>query len=230
MKPKISAVLLSTLLLVSTPLKTRADLFGADAVVLSQILAQAIQQLYQLKQIFEQSKGSLELMRDINRGINDSLDLIRTVYPDIDPGIYREWDKIDRAMRGVQEIYGVVVPSLAAPVQRDTDQQIAEAIALNNSIYKYSQDIDEIGEAIKQYSHAVSPSGAQKLTAQSLGVMLNVLNQSLRAQATGLKIQAQALAVQNYKEKEATKRTLEVAETLSQSMKAQNITFEMPRF
>ncbi len=229
MKKNFVKIILTAALML-TPFNARADLFGADVAVLTQILTQAIQQLYQLKQIFEQGKDSLELIREINRGINDSLNLVRTVYPDIDPGIYRDWDRIDRAIRGVQEVYGAVTPSPDAPIQRDTDQNIAEAIALNNSVYEYTREIDEIGEAIKRYSHDVSPGGAQKLTAQSLGVMLNVLNQTLRTQATGLKIQAQALAVQNHKEKESTRRTLEVADTLSQSMKAQDVSFQMPRF
>lgn len=228
MKKKM--LVLCTVSMMFMPFKARADLFGGDIVVLTQILAQAIQQLYQLKQIFDQGKDSLELMRDINRGINDSLNLARTVYPDLDPGIYRDWDRIDRALNGVQGIYGAVTPSPEAAIQKDTDQHVAEAISLNNSIYKYTNSIDEIGEEIKRYSHAVSPGGAQKLTAQSLGVMLNVMNQSLRTQATGLKLQAQALALENHKEKEATRKTLETANTLSGSMKSQDVSFQIPRF
>lgn len=228
MKKKLLAIFITGLILL--PFEASADMFGGDIVVLTQILAQTIQQLVQLKQIFQSGKDSLDLVRDINRGINDSLNIVRTVYPDLDPGIYRDWDKIDRAMRGVQEIYGAVAPSKDAPIQRDTDQNIAEAISLNNSIYKYTKDIDEIGEAIKQYSHSVSPGGAQKLTAESLGIILNVMNQSLRAQATGLKIQAQSLAVQNHREKESTRQTLETANVMSESMKAQDVSFRMPRF
>jgi hypothetical protein len=227
---KKKSAIFFTVFLMLLPFEANADMFGGDVVVLTQILVQAIQQLVQLKQMFEQGKDSLDLMRDINRGINDSLNLVRTVYPDIDPGIYRDWDRLDKALHGVKEIYGAVTPSPEAPIQRDTDQNIAEAIALNNSVYKYTKDIDEISESIKQYSHSVSPGGAQKLTAESLAVMLNVMNQSLRTQATGLKIQAQSLAVQNHKEKESTRQTLETAEILSHSMKGQDVSFQMPRF
>ena len=64
---------------------------------------------------------------------------------------------------------------------------------MNNSIYDYTAQLDKIGEEIKQYSHAVSPGGAQKLTAQSLGVVVHVMNEQLRATATGLKMQAQTI-------------------------------------
>ena len=223
-------LILFVVTLMALPFEARGDFFGGDVVVLTQILAQAIQQLIQLKQIFQEGQDSLDLIRNINRGINDSLSLIRTVYPDADPGLFREWDKIDRALQGVQGLYGTVAPSSEATIQQATDQNIAEAITLNNSIYKYTKDIDAIGESIKSYSHVVSPGGAQKLTAESLGIMLNVMNQSLRTQATGLKLQAQALALQNHKEKESTRLTIENSNALSTSMKRQDVSFQMPRF
>lgn len=224
---------IAALMIVVTILKpspARADLFGGDVVVLGQILVQAIQQLAQLKQILSTGKDNLNLIRDLNRGIHDSLNLFRTASPHSDPGLYREWQRAGEALRAIEAIYGVIVPSQDAKVQHDADQSVAEAVALNNSIYSYTRDIDEIGEEIKSYSHSVSPGGAQKLTAQSLGVILHVMNQTLRAQATGLKLQAQTLAIQNHKDKEMTRHIVDSSKTLTTAMKAQAPTFEMPRF
>ena len=170
------------------PATARADLFGGDVVVLTQILANAIMQLQQLQKLFNTGSDSLNLLRDINRGINDSLNLMRTVSPYTDPGLYSDWDRVQAARQRVNTIYGTVTPSRVATMQRDADQNVAEAITLNNQIYAYTNTIDQIGEAIKTYSHRASPGGAQKLTAESMGVMLNVMNQNLRAQATGLKL------------------------------------------
>src|SRR3989338_5270584 len=85
----------------------KADLFGGDVVVLSQILVQTIQQLAQLRQIFQTGKDTIGLMRDINRGINDSLALMRTISPNSDPGLYKELDKIQDVLRTVEQVYGV---------------------------------------------------------------------------------------------------------------------------
>jgi hypothetical protein len=115
-------------------------------------------------------------------------------------------------------------------VQRDADQSIVEAVSLNNSIYQYSKVIDEIGEMIKSQSHAVSPGGAAKLTAQSLGVMLHLQNEMLRTQATGLKLQAQALALQNRKDKERTRQMVSGADDLNSAMANQKPKFALPRF
>jgi hypothetical protein len=103
-------------------------------------------------------------------------------------------------------------------------------VTLNNSIYSYSRDIDAIGEEIKSDSHSVSPGGAQKLTAQSLGVMLHVMNASLRAQATSLKLQAEFLALQNHKDKEASRETSEASRSLKTAIETQPPKFETPRF
>jgi hypothetical protein len=229
MKNKLVAVVL-IVCTVMKPTSTYADFWGGDIPLLIQIVTNTAQQLIKLGEIISTGRNQLQHLQDINRGINDSLGMIRTVYPDIDPGIYREWDKVQAALGGIEQIYGSVPKTGEEKVQRDTDQNVAEAIALNNSVYKYTRDIDEIGEAIKQYSHAVSPGGAQKLTAQSLGVILNVLNQSLRTQATGLKIQAQSLAIENRKDKEVSRKMMETSDALRANMRAQDTSYTLPRF
>lgn len=82
---------------------------------------------------------------------------------------------------------------------------------MNNAIFDYTREIDKTGEEIKSYSHAVSPGGAAKLTAQSVGVMLHVMNQQLRAQGTMLNLQAQSLAQENKREKDHTAEYLKSA-------------------
>lgn len=227
---KIFAVHAAALILFLAPLKSKADLWGADIPLLIQLVTNTAQQLIALKEIIGTGNDTLGLLREVNRGINDSLGVIRTVYPNINPGIYKDWDKVSQALKGIEDVYGVIVPNQNARIQKDTDQTVAEAISLNNSIYKYTQDIDQIGEAIKQYSHAVSPGGAQKLTAESLGVMLTVMNQGLRAQATGLKMQAQTLALENRKDKEMSRHLMDVSNQLGDSLKNQKADYILPRF
>ena len=227
MKKLVSFILIATLT-ISTP--TRADMFGGDLVFLAQILANAIKQYIELKNILENGRDQLDLIRQINQGVNDSLKLAQTINPNIDPGIYKDWQNVSDGLNKLQSIYGIVTNSPDSKVYSDTDQNVAEAVTLNNDIYKYTQNIDQLGEVIKDYSHDVSPGGAQKLTAQTLGVMLQVMNQSLRTQATGLKLQAQTMAVQNKKEKDSTKEYLETANTLRVAMKNEKVQFVAPRF
>lgn len=217
-------------MILSISLESKASIFGEETAVLLQILSNALQQLAQLKSIYDNGKDNLNLIRDINRGINDSLNLIRTISPNTDPGLYKDWKKVSDALNKLETIYGIAVQSKDLKVQKDTDQSVAEAISLNNSVYHYTKTIDEIGESIKSQSHYVSPGGAAKLTAQSLGVMLNLQNEMLRTQATGLKLQAQALALQNRKDKEKTRQMVDGADKLQNALVNTALNFDLPRF
>jgi len=214
----------------SYPQPGRCDMWGADIPILLEILAQSIQQLIQLKAMLQNSGDTLDLLQDVNRGINDSLYLAQTLGLRIDPGIYKDLRTVDQAMKSIESIYGVVVDSKLAPVQRNTDQTISEAISFNNDLNDYAFRLDQIGEQIKQYSHSVSPGGAAKLTAESLGVMIHVLNQQMRAQGQGLKLQAQAMAVANKKEKDQTDQYLREGQGLKMKMMNLNPEFKVMRF
>ena len=228
MKKRILAVGLAASL-AFTPM-AHADLFGGDVAVLMQILAENIKQLIELESIVSNGKDNLALLREINRGINDSLNLIRTISPYVNPGQYGELKKVEDVLRKFGTVYGTVVNSPDALAQQSVDTAVAEAVTMNNTIYDYTAEIDKIGEEIKSYSHSVSPGGAAKLTAESLGVMLHVMNQQLRAQGTLLKLQAQGLAQSNKREKDHTAEYLNSANTISEAMKASDPKFDRPRF
>lgn len=223
-------VLLMLFTFLSWTSTARADMFGADVAVLAQILSNALEQLAQLRSILQNGESSLDLIRDINRGVNDSLALAKTISPNADPGLYKDWEKLSDALNKIEKVYGIVIDSPDQRAQRDADQSVAEAITLNNSIYKYTQTLDEIGEQIKTASHSVSPGGAAKLTAESIGVMLNVQNEMLRTQATGLKLQAQALALNNRESKERTQQMVHGADNINSALASSSPEFRLPRF
>ena len=208
----------------------RADMFGADIPILLEILANAVKQLLQLQEALNTARSQLDFIREINRGIGASINLIRGIYPGLDPGIYREWDRVSKAIDGVTDVYGEVPASKDARVQQDADQSVAEAITLNNELYKYSEAVARISDQLRGMSLGASPGRAQQLTAASLASLLELTNQSLRTQATGLKLQAQALALGNKKEKEETRTVLKTSGDLSGAMRKLDPSFEIPRF
>jgi len=208
----------------------RASIFGEETAILVQILANAIKQLTELKSIVDNGKDTLSFLQDINRGINDSLRMAETYGIRVDPGLYKDLREIDQATRAIQQLYGAVTDSKLATVQRNTDQTVAEAVSFNNELNEYAKKLDTIGEEIKMYSHQVSPGGAQKLTAQSLGVMIHVLNQQMRAQGQGLKLQAQAMAIANKKEKDSTAQYLTEGAALKSRFIGLNPEFKVMRF
>lgn len=224
----ISVVSLSLLFYSPTPAK--ADLWGGDVAVLVQILANAVQQLIRLKQIIGTARDNLSLVRDINRGINEALNLIRTIYPDEELSIYKDWDNYQSAFKKAEEIYGHAVNSKDSAVQGHLDQSIVEAIIMYNKIAKHSAKIDQIGENIKSQSVRSSPKGAARLSAEAAGVSLHVQNQSLRTQSALLKLEAQNSAIKNKKEKDETRFFLESSKKLKDAMKKYDPKYKTPRY
>jgi len=228
---KILFTLVASLAILMTPV-AKADVFGGDVVVLTKLLLQSIQQLAQLRKILRSSRDELNLISNINRGINDSLRLLKTIDPNMDPGVFKELQNLSGALHKVENIYGKVGGGKDKDIHRLNDLSVAEALVFNNQMYKRSRQIDRMGEDIKNYSHQVSPGGAQKLTAQSMGVLLHVENNQLRAQAKALKIQAQTLARQNKKDKEKARELRETVGNITNALEKQNKQekFQIPRF
>ena len=183
------------------PKVARADFFGGDLPLLMQIVSNTLSQLAQLKQILGSGRDTFGLLRDVNEGIREAMGIMRTKNTTMQPGVLSHFQNSDEALRGVQQIYGEIPRTSEAKVQELNDQSVAEAITLHNQAFQYATEIDPEAERIKDYSRGVSPVGAGRLTAQSLGVLIHVSNQILRTNAAMLKIVSENLALQNRKEK-----------------------------
>lgn len=199
MKKKIVAVFLAFTLIVPRPAK--ADLFGGDVAVLVQILAQAIQQLYQLKQIFGTAQDTLGLMRDINRGIRDGLAVIRIINPKFNPGLYGGLETADQVQRAIEDLYGAIPQTSEYRLQEAQDKSVAESISMNGALFQYADNVDDEAKGIIAHSQSTNPQGSAKLTNQALAILIGVTTQVLRTNSMMLKMMGQNMALSNRKEK-----------------------------
>jgi hypothetical protein len=189
------------LLFACRPQPAYADFWGGDIPLLTEIVANTLQQLEQLRSILGTGSDTLGLLRDINSGLRDALALVKTQNSTLYPGVLSDIQSAQEMMGIVEKLYGKVPRTPEASMQKTTDQSVAEAIYLHNEAFKYADTVDPEAERIKDYAKDVSPLGAGRLTAQSIGVVINVLNQVLRTNAAILKVQSEQLALQNRKEK-----------------------------
>ncbi len=199
LKKKLVTIIVCFTLVVPRP--ARADLFGGDVVVLLKILAQSIQQLYQLKQIFQTGTDTLGLMRDINRGIRDGLRIIQIINPRFNPGLYGSLETADQVQRAIEDLYGVIPQTSEYRLQQAQDRSVSESIAMNGTLFQYADSVDEETKRIIAHSQGVNPQGAAKLTNQSLAVLIGVTTQMLRTNSMMLKMMGQNMALSNRKEK-----------------------------
>lgn len=185
----------------SVPRQARADLWGGDVVVLTQILVQAIQQLYQLKQIFSNGRDTLGLWRDINRGIRDGLRIIQIINPKFNPGLYGSLETSEQVQRAIEELYGVIPRTSEYRLQEAQDKAVSESIAMNGTLFQYADNVDSETKRIISHAQSVSPQGAGKLTAESIAILIGVTTQVLRTNSMMLKMMGQNMALSNRKEK-----------------------------
>lgn len=200
MKKQILAGFLA-LILVIQPRPVKAFSFGGDVVVLVQILAQAIQQLYQLKQLFGTAQDTLGLMKDINRGIRDGLAVIRIINPKFNPGLYGGLETAEQIQKAIEDLYGAIPQTSEYRLQEAQDKSVSESISMNGTLFQYADSVDDETKRIIAHAQSVSPQGAAKLTAESIAILIGVTTQVLRTNSMMLKMMGQNMALSNRKEK-----------------------------
>ena len=205
-----------------------ADMFGGDIAVLVQILSNSIQQLAQLQQILGTGKDSLRLMEDINRGLKDAMTLRQIVSRPLSSGTLSDIENVQSAMERVEQLYGFIPRGPEAVMQKNTDQTVAEAFTMQSEAFRYADQIDPEAERIKDYAKFVNPQGAGRLTAQSLGVLINVMSQVLRTNAAMLKLQGEQLALQNRSQKLSSEQFRLQYEELSQNFAKLTPSYDLP--
>ncbi len=196
-----SKAFLLALLLFLLPKPASADLFGGDVVVLTQLLANALQQLVQLKRLLSTGNDTLDLMREVNRGIQDGLSTIQMLDPKFNPGLYGDLDTADRVLSILSDLYGKVPMTSEARLEQLQDQAASESIAMNGTLFQFADKADEETRRILAHADVVSPGGAAKLTAQSVAVLIGVSTQVLRTNSMMLKMMGQNMALTNRGEK-----------------------------
>lgn len=216
-------------LVTTIALPARADLFGADVAVLSQILIQSIETVIQLKSILDTGEDTLSLLRDVNSGVASGLDLIRVVNPKFNPGVYGNLNDSASVLRTVQEIYGAVPKGADEALMSSQDQSVAETIAMNRTMYDYADSVDRESERIIYHAGVVSPQGAGKLQGQALGVLIGVTTQILRVQSQLLKLTAQNTAMQNRREKISSESFQQNYQGISNGLKGLPTNTDLPR-
>lgn len=182
-------------------MQSKADFWGGDIPLLIQIVANTLQELAQLRAILGNGQDSLDLLRDVNEGIKNAMDIMRTMNTTLQPGIFSQYRDPNDLLSAIQNLYGMIPKTQEARLQAAQDQSVTEAITLHNQAFDYAAQVDPEAERIKDYSRGTSPAESARLTAQSLGVLIHVSDQILRTNAAMLKILSENLALQNHHEK-----------------------------
>ena len=207
----------------------QADFFGGDLVLLTELVTNSLEQLNKLQVLAGKGQEQIDLIRDINKGIKDTIALSETLNRTITPGVFSDLNQTEQLLYVLDDLYGRVPKGPDAKLQSVTDKSVAEGIQLHNEAFKYADKVDPEGERIKEHAAIASPQTAQRLTAQSAGVMIHVMNQMLRTNAAILKIHSEDLALKNRKEKIESEQVQSELRWLSQGLK-QRPNYQLSKF
>jgi hypothetical protein len=225
MNIKFKAMILTIGLIVST------NVYAASSIpFLIKILAKNTAQLYEMYKLVKRSRDTYYLINDLNRGINDTIETFQSTTVAPTSSLYGNWISVGESVSKLEKLYGKSSMANAYNYQKLSDINSAEAIVLNNSLKSIGHEAVKTGIKIQQHSKLTSPKGAAKQTAQGVGVIVSVLGESLKAQAEGLKLQAQDLSNKNKRDKDETRHFLRTTKDLSHKMKTHKSKFNLPRF
>ena len=175
--------------------------WGGDLIYLSKILQQSIYQLEQLQKITGTNKETLKILKDTNRGLHEAMYVGDTINRTLKAGTFSKLRNVNESIHAVQRLYGRIPKTSEAEIQKKTDLTIAESLHLHSEAFRYATRTDREAQKMKLYAHRASQAGATKTILESQAVMIHILNQILRTNATLLKIQTQRLALKNKSDK-----------------------------
>ena len=231
LKKKLGLYSMSIIILISICGVARpiyADLFGGDVAVLTNILLQNIKQLYELQRILSTQKNTYDLLRDVNRGIKEALKVLEA----INPSLYPEISKARVILDEIEKIYGKIPSNLPnTDMLKKNDETIISSFWMNESLNQYAQKLDEAGKAAQEEASRpyVSSLQAQKMTARTLGALLQALAQMQKNEAQLIILQAQNLGLKNRQEKLASEEFLEHSNEISNALRMTNNTTSLVR-
>jgi len=201
----------------------------AQIPYLVKILAENIKQYQQLKMMLEQSRNNSEYLRLINRGLENSVGLLRSL-PIQDEKVLEQIKNFQGALKTVEDVYGKIPRSSEAGLQLLHDQTAAEGLKMVNSVKDYGQKQEENALKIAIEGREASPKGAARMAVESNAQILHTLAQLLRVNAQMLKLQSEQLAMNNKHSKDSVEGLNKAKSDMKESFSGFKCDYALPRF
>jgi hypothetical protein len=183
----LSVMLLAFLCLFPFARIAKADLFGADVAVLSQILIEDIIEVKTMYQMLTQAQNTSSVLEDMNRGVKDVIRLADSAHIHLPPQVYGSASQMASASQLTRSLYGLMGEQ--SPNYTKTNYQSGvEGLYLSEDAFNYSNTLDDQGTKVKQASIVANQATATKLTAESVGTLIHAVDQSNRLEAKNLEL------------------------------------------
>jgi hypothetical protein len=191
---KIIAICVALLLF--KPIPAKADLWGGDLPLLTQIVFNTLHTLYELK---KQSS----LLSDSMDGIKDKIYRIETIADVVQPSDWDQWKNPREALRRLRVIYHTLPPEYRSEKSDMIEQELSRAMNLVARVGPEAKTTFLSGKELELRGADASPGVAAKLTASGIGTLVAMEAQSQTIQSHITSLLAQMLADSNERETRA---------------------------
>jgi hypothetical protein len=161
--------------------------FGEDIPFLIQIITQTIQEIQELTSIVNAAQNTASVLQEINQGVKEVLRMADTAHVPLPPQVYEQARQISQAAQLAQELYGATSGSSPKYTQYGYQSGV-EGLFISQDAFDYSTFLDQQGQKIKSSAVDANEAAATKLTAESMGVLIQGVDQTNRLQAKSLEI------------------------------------------
>lgn len=188
MKKKVVA-----LAFVFLPFQAKADLWGGDLPLLTQIVFNTLHTMMELEK-------QTRYWKDEMSGIRDRIDRIKTIAEVVQPSSWEKWKDPREAINRLRLIYHTIPKEYRSEKYDSIEQELSKAMNLVARLHPETESAFRSGKELERRGADASPGVAQKLTASGVGSLVSIQSQSLAVQSQITSLLTQILAEANDKE------------------------------
>ena len=178
------------------PLQSKADFWGGDLPLLTEIVFNTLHTMMELEQ-------QTQYMNDELAGIRDRIDRIKTIADVVQPSTWDKWKDPQEALRRLQVIYYNMPKEYRSEKYDAVDDELSKAMNMISRVSSGANTTFASGKELERRGADASPGVAQKLTASGVGTLIATESQSLVIQSHITSLLAQMLAQGNERETRA---------------------------
>ena len=184
------------LMLIVMPWKARADLWGGDLPLLTQIVFNTLHTMYELTKQTRQ-------MEEEMAGIGDRIQRVRTIADVVQPSTWDKWKDPKEALDRLRLIYHTIPKEYRSEKYDTIESELAQAMNMVARLGPEASMSFKSGKELERRGADASPGVAQKLTASGVGSLIALESQTQVIQSHIASLLTQVIAEGNEKETRA---------------------------
>ncbi len=196
---------------------------------LIKILEENYRRYEQLREILSRAKSDADFLRSLHSGLDSVSGLMQGL--DIDePESFRRSRNAGDALANIQELYQRNQKSGLRGIFTQKDRDFGETLAYASQMIGVAEQFERNAQRLFAEAPKTSPKGAQRANVQSNAQILDAMAKSVKLSAAQLRLQTQALAVQNSEDRDQVEDRERVTASLLTAQKSLNTSFALAKF